>query len=519
MVNDPLGVVGQVLAGKFRVERLLGEGGFGVVYAGKHLVLDAPIAIKFVKIDGFATDPAGAAEEYLREARILFSLSHPAIVRMYDVGALQRGPLPEPWVVLELLTGPTLDQEIAQRRAQGRHFSAAELGQIFDPILDGLAFAHGRGILHRDLKPSNLALSRADTGRLEPKLLDFGTARSQLAAFQSSVGKTGFTPLYGAPEQWDPSIAPPSPATDVYAVALSLLEAATLQRPHSSADSLPAIMRAVLAGTGRPSLAQARPDLPPALDGVLQRAMAVHPSQRFRDAGELRGALAAALSNTSPGASTVMPPVQPAPAPLMHAGRTTGPFVTAPAAQPSSTGPLALAASLVLLAVVLAGIGVGGFFVWQSTGASSASSGGPTQGGGPAVKAVLSPPQIQDAERLDLQDVTAALNQSQPALVSCAERKSFTGTMRLDVKVSGSGKITAVKCITIYGTSSKQPRPILDQSAFGFCECAKSEAQKWKLKPPKKIVEMGSLPMMGEGVEDEANETDIDVRYSRANPK
>jgi serine/threonine-protein kinase len=78
--------------------------------------------VKFMKLDGGASDPSRAADEYLREARILFSLSHPAIVRMYDVGALDRGPVRLPWVVLELLSGPTLEQEISQRRRQGRHW-------------------------------------------------------------------------------------------------------------------------------------------------------------------------------------------------------------------------------------------------------------------------------------------------------------------------------------------------------------------------------------------------------------
>lgn len=149
---------------------------------------------------------------------------------------------------MKLLSGPTLEQEISQRRQQARHWSARELEEIFDPILDGLAFAHGRGIMHRDIKPSNVLLSRAASGKLEPKLVDFGTARTQLSVFEPSIGKTGFTPMYGAPEQWDKSIGPPSPATDVYALGLTLLECASLQRPHGSADSLPAIMRALMGG-------------------------------------------------------------------------------------------------------------------------------------------------------------------------------------------------------------------------------------------------------------------------------
>src|SRR4051812_2822167 len=229
-------------------------------------------------------------DEYLREARILFSLSHPAIVRMYDVGLLERAGSRVPWVVLEMLHGLALDEEIRRRRAERVLPSASELREIFDPILDALAFAHRRGVMHRDVKPSNIMLARArDTGALEPKLLDFGTARSQLAAFQTAAGSTGFTPLYGAPEQWDPAISPPVPATDVYALGLTMLECATLIQPHGGAESLTAILRAVMDGTGRPRLGEVRGDLP-ALVPVIERALAVRPEQRFRDAADLRDA-------------------------------------------------------------------------------------------------------------------------------------------------------------------------------------------------------------------------------------
>jgi serine/threonine-protein kinase len=283
-------MIGVVLAEKFRVERLLGEGGYGVVYAGTHLGLAEPIAVKFLKVE------STGAEQFAREARILFSLAHPAIVRMYDVGEVQRGMARVPWVVLELLSGPTLEEELVTRRAQGRHFTVQELQRLFLPILDGLAFAHGRGIAHRDIKPANIVLSRPSPGREEPKLLDFGTARSQAAAFQTSAGHTGFTPLYAAPEQWDPTISQPGAATDVYAMGLTMLECASLQRAFAGADNVGALMRAVMSGTGRPSLMSARPDLPPALHAVIERATAVNPQARFRDAGELRVATEQALS-------------------------------------------------------------------------------------------------------------------------------------------------------------------------------------------------------------------------------
>ncbi len=332
-MSDPLGMAGVVLVEKFRVERLLGEGGHGVVYAGTHLLLNAPIAVKFLKVE------SGAAEQFVREARILFSLSHPAIVRMYDVGELARGNTRMPWVVLELLSGPTLEAELSNRRTQRRHFTAAELRAIFIPVLEGLAFAHARGVTHRDIKPANILLSRASPGREEPKILDFGTARSAAAAFQATAGSTGFTPLYAAPEQWDSSIAPTSPATDVYSVALTMLECATLERAFGAADGVGALLRAVMSGAGRPHLMSKRPDLPPALHEVLDRAMGVYPTARFRDAGELRAAVEQALlTATTPNRTAMLSAVGPS-APPQNYATSAPPQAYAPSAPPQAYGP------------------------------------------------------------------------------------------------------------------------------------------------------------------------------------
>lgn len=336
-MGDPLGMVGVVLAEKFRVERLLGEGGHGVVYAGTHLLLNAPIAVKFLKVE------SAGVEQFQREARILFSLSHPAIVRMYDVGELARGPSRMPWVVLELLSGPTLEAEIATRRAQRRHFTAAELRAIFLPVLDGLAFAQARGITHRDIKPANILLSRPSPGREEPKVLDFGTARAHGIAFQATSGNTGFTPMYGAPEQWDTSIAQASAATDVYSIALTMLECATLERAYGTADGVAALLRSVMSGTGRPHLLTKRPDLPPALHEVLDRAMAIYPTARFRDAGELRAAVeqaftAPAMAAPSPVAGSL--PYAPSAPPPGYTPSALPPGYT-PSALPPAYGPSA----------------------------------------------------------------------------------------------------------------------------------------------------------------------------------
>ena len=253
--GDVFGLVGTTLADKFRVERLLGEGGFGVVYGGTHLVLGVPVAIKCLKPVGVTeAQREHNAQLFLREARILFGLGHPSIVRLYDVGVIPQGLVP--YAVLELLRGPTLQDEIATRAQQAKPFGKDELVAIFAPIFDAVGFAHERGIVHRDLKPANLMLV-TDGPRATPKVLDFGTARGGLgtgevaapSAFAASVvassERTGFTPLYAAPEQWDAAYGATGPSTDVFSLGLTLLEACLLGYPFDVNGGLMAIWRAV----------------------------------------------------------------------------------------------------------------------------------------------------------------------------------------------------------------------------------------------------------------------------------
>src|SRR5688572_241811 len=173
--RDLFNLVGTTISERFRVETILGEGGYGVVYGGTHLLLGEPVAIKCLKPIGFTPEERErAAQAFLREARILFGLSHPAVVRLYDVGILPERQAP--YCVLELLTGTTLADELLARTKLSRKVEREEIGSIFGPILEGVAFAHEKGIIHRDLKPGNIMLVH-EGSRWQPKVLDFGTAR------------------------------------------------------------------------------------------------------------------------------------------------------------------------------------------------------------------------------------------------------------------------------------------------------------------------------------------------------
>ena len=356
MANDLFRLTGTLIAEKFRVERVLGEGGFGVVYAGRHLLLDIPVAIKCLKPFGATLDEqAHAAEAFLREARILFTLQHAAIVRLYDVGMLPGSNVP--YAVLELLSGRTLEHEIAERRAGGRHFSARELLDTFAPILDGLAFAHERGVIHRDIKPANIMLSFGQGGASEPKLLDFGTARD--GAFAQPSQHSGFTPRYAAPEQWDRTLGPTAPYTDVFAIAMTLAEACLLAPPVDPQGGMLQLFAAALDERRRPALRVARPDLPPGLSDLVDRALRVNPRERFASGRELAAAFHAALT---PAANAVGPSALPPPPPAPHMMSSAPPLgvstTTTPHALRSMPPAPAGRSPATIIALGLAGLSV-----------------------------------------------------------------------------------------------------------------------------------------------------------------
>ena len=184
---------GAILAGKYRLEMLLGEGGMACVWSAYHLELELPVAVKLLR--------AGAscerlAERLRLEARAAARLIHPSIVRVLDVAMTERG---EPFIVMELLNG----ENLAQLLARGRLHASRAL-QLLLPIAEGLATAHEHGIVHRDLKPDNVFIS-SEEQQLQPKLLDFGIAKlvyaSALARRLTDKGVVLGSPHYMSPEQ------------------------------------------------------------------------------------------------------------------------------------------------------------------------------------------------------------------------------------------------------------------------------------------------------------------------------
>lgn len=306
MSGDPFGVIGSVIDGQFRVDSWIGEGGFSVVYKGFHLGLQEPIAIKCLKL------PQSLAREVIEqfqnrfrdESRIAYRLSQGNlhIVRSITSGSTT-SPSGQviPYMVLEWLDGITLSQDYKQRRDShqtGRKLD--EIVQMFAPAAEALAYAHAHGVVHRDVKPGNLFLAQTREG-YRMKVLDFGMAKILsdgnlgIAPLAQSTGSlVVFSAPYAAPEQFDPKIGSIGTWTDVYSLALVLLEAMRDQRVRNVDSVAECLMQAVDPAQA-PTPTRLGLHVSSALDEVFARALAVNPRERAQDVGEFWGQLRNAM--------------------------------------------------------------------------------------------------------------------------------------------------------------------------------------------------------------------------------
>jgi len=209
MTTDPFNLVGTAIDDKYRIDEMIGEGGFGVVYKGFHDKLDIPIAVKCLKVPGHFTVEAKELflDKFQDEGRHLAKLSeHRSITRVYDFGVTSGVP----FLVLEWLQGQDLEQLLAVRR-----FTEAEAVEFLRPAIDALAFAHSSGIAHRDIKPANLLSSQAQGFRRGGRsgsthrgssacscrgraLARMGSARPRLGAWRGRTAPRGSGPCSGA---------------------------------------------------------------------------------------------------------------------------------------------------------------------------------------------------------------------------------------------------------------------------------------------------------------------------------
>jgi formylglycine-generating enzyme required for sulfatase activity/serine/threonine protein kinase len=439
--SDPLGIAGTLVAEKYRVERLVGEGGHSVVYKAQQTIWKEPVAIKFYR--SLAQAPVGTRDallaDFIQEGRLLATLSSrsAAVVQARDVGTLTTPDgLWLPYMVLEWLEGKSLGEVLDAERAQ--NLPARQIHEVMamlESAAVALEVAHAQGVAHRDIKPDNLfVLGDARAVGVMVKVLDFGVAKVMSGPAVASVAETGntitaFTPRYAAPEQFNRDYGATGPWTDVYALALVMLEVMRQGVPAFAEEDVIALARRSSDPSRRPTPRALGLDVTLAVEAVFARALAVTPSDRYAGAGAFWAALHQAvfpdasvwsLSQGSGGGAAPSAPIQAGPraAPSSPGGAapggpgenviTSAPTMVATMPPRGSRGSTALVAAAAAATMVLAAGGLGAWYYLKSSDSTGVDGKGPAttttgtgaaaQGSGAAATAAVSAAAVTTAD-------------------------------------------------------------------------------------------------------------------------
>ncbi|MDC0682184.1 MULTISPECIES: serine/threonine-protein kinase [Sorangium] len=439
-------LVGEIIDGKYRIVRLLGQGGMGAVFEGENVRIRRRVAIKLLHAN--ISSQAESVARFEREAQAAARIGSDHICEVLDLGVLPDGTR---YMVMEYLEGETLGAKIERMGRLGPEITVPIMVQV----LEALGAAHAAGIIHRDLKPDNIFVIPSKAGLSNfVKVLDFGVSKfSQLAGSEMSMTRTGAvvgTPYYMSPEQARGS-SPVDQRTDIYAMGVLLFQATTGQVPFDAATFNELLFKIVLEPAPLPQ--QLVPDLDAEFSGIIQKAMAREPGGRFQSCAEFKNTLLAwaaarpslallttgrtsfpRLSLPSQPDTTTPPPTRTEPpwggqhgaavpgmgqTPQLTAnswGASSG--VTGRSTRPASRMPLLAA---IAGAASLFGAGVAVWLAFGHSGTTGAASAGPSAVGATAIPAPSPPPPAPPTAPPTEPIVTASATVAEPAPSVTAE--------------------------------------------------------------------------------------------------
>ena len=370
-MNAPV-AEGDVLAGKYRVERVLGRGGMGVVVAAMHTQLNQRVAIKLL-LPGATAD---VTERFLREARAAVRLKSEHVARVIDVGELPTGA---PYMVMEYLEG----HDLQQRVRSGGALPVPEAVEYLLHACEAIAEAHAQGIVHRDLKPANLFVTSAADGSGTVKVLDFGISKISAGNDEDegmALTKTSTvlgSPLYMSPEQIQ-SARRADVRSDIWSLGAVLYEMLAGTVPFNAATFSDLVLMVNMREP--PALSSVRPDVPPELEAALLRCLEKKPENRFQNVADLAWALVPfgppyAQVSAERAARTLQAAGISSGGPQSLRSAATGPLVAGSLTAMSASSAVTPAPSgrgkvIALVAAVLALGGVAAFFTLGRTRAA-----------------------------------------------------------------------------------------------------------------------------------------------------
>ena len=301
--DDSVLAVGDIVAGRYRVEKELGRGGMGAVYKASHIVTARVVALKTL-LSKFLEDPQ-VVGRFVREAKAASAVQHPNAIEIIDV--FVDGSVP--YLVMEYLPGKSL----AARLGEEAKLSVEETAKIMVPVLGALGMAHSKKIVHRDLKPDNIFLCvDASTGLTTPKVLDFGIAkvlRDELTGGESArLTQTGAllgTPLYMSPEQIS-GRGKLDHRSDIWSIGVVLYELLTGELPFEG-ENFGHVFAGILQDDPVDPIAH-NPAIPSSLNAIILRCLQKRASERPESCGEIAAVLA---SLADVGSYTIPPPSRP----------------------------------------------------------------------------------------------------------------------------------------------------------------------------------------------------------------